>query len=56
MENKGKLQGCRHCNCCGWRKGTSQDEATLNFAKIKPAALTVIEVRLSEGISKSQSE
>ena len=33
-------------------KGTSWDKVTLNNAKIKPVALLVIELRLSEGISK----
>ena len=36
-------------------KGTSQDKATSNSAKIKPIALAVIELRLSEGISKRVS-
>jgi len=31
-------------------KGTSQDEETSNSEKIKPVALAVIELRLSEGI------
>ena len=34
-------------------KGTSWVEAMLNSEKIKPIALTVIELRLSEGISQS---
>jgi len=34
-------------------KGMSWDEATLNSGKIKPIALVVIELLLSEGISKS---
>ena len=33
-------------------KGTCRVEATLNSEKIKPVALTVIELRLSEGISQ----
>ena len=32
-------------------KGTFKDETTLNSAKIKPVALAVIELCLSEGIS-----
>ena len=35
-----------------WRKGTSPDEATLNSEEIKPVAIAIIELRLSEGISK----
>ena len=31
-------------------------EVTLNSAKIKPVALAVIELRLSEGISQSVSQ
>ena len=34
-------------------KGTSRVEATSNSEKIKPVALAVIELRLSEGISQS---
>jgi len=33
-------------------KGTSQAELTLNSEKIKPIALAVIKLRLSEGISR----
>jgi len=33
-------------------KGTSRDEATLNSKKIKPIALAVIKLRLSEGIGQ----
>jgi len=32
------------------QKGTSRDKAMLNSKKIKPIALAVIELRLSEGI------
>ena len=35
----------------GWRKGTSQDEATLVSEEIKPVAITIIELCLSECIS-----
>ena len=31
----------------------SPDEATLNSEEIKPVALTIIELRLSEGINQS---
>ena len=34
-------------------KGTCRAEATSNSEKIKPVALAVIELRLSEGISQS---
>ena len=34
-------------------KGTSRAEATLNSEKIKPVAIAVIELRLTEGISQS---
>ena len=37
---------------CGIPKGTSQAEVTSNSEKIKPVALTVIELCLSEGISQ----
>jgi len=38
---------------CGVPKGTSRDEATSNSEKIKPVALAVIELRLSEGIRQA---
>ena len=34
-------------------RGTCQAEATSNSERIKPVALAVIELRLSEGISQS---
>ena len=37
-------------------KGTSRAEATSNSEKIKPVALAVIELRLSEGISQLVSQ
>jgi len=37
----------KHRSCSSWRKGTSQDEATLNSEEIKLIALEVIELRLS---------
>jgi len=42
-----------HCTYCGVPKGTSQDEATSNSEKIKPVALAVIKLRLSEGIMQA---
>ena len=44
-----------HCTYCGMSKGTSQAEVTSNSEKIKPIALAVIELHLSEGISQSVS-
>ena len=40
----------------GVPKGTSQAEATSNSEKIKPVALAVIELCLTEGISQSVSQ
>ena len=37
-------------------KGTSPDEATLNSEEIKAVAIAIIELCLSEGISKGVSE
>ena len=37
---------------CGWQKGMSWDKAISSSAKIKPIAVAVIELCLSEGISK----
>ena len=37
---------------CRMPKGTSRAEAMSNSEKIKPVALAVIELRLSEGISQ----
>ena len=45
-----------HCTYCGMPKGTCRVEATLNSEKIKPVALAVIELRLSEGISQSVTQ
>ena len=47
---------CKYWSCCGWWKGTSRDEATSNNAKLKPIALMIIELCLSEGISKGVSQ
>jgi len=38
---------------CSMPKGTSWAEATLNSEKIKPIALAIIELRLSEGIRQA---
>jgi len=40
-----------HWSCCGWQKGMSPDEVTLNSEETKPLTLAIIELRLSEGIS-----
>jgi len=37
-------------------KGTSWAEATLNSEKIKPVALAIIDLCLTEGISQSGSQ
>ena len=42
-----------HCMYCGMPTGTSQAEITSNSENIKPVALPVIELHLSEGISQS---
>ena len=42
-----------HCTYCGMQKSTRRNEATSNSEKIKPVALAIIELRLSEGISQS---
>ena len=44
------------CTYCGMPKGTSRAEATSNSENIKPVALAVIELRLSEGISQSVTQ
>ena len=47
---------CIVCTLCEMQKGTCETEATSNGEKIKPKALTIIELCLSEGISQeSQS-
>jgi len=54
MEHKGEQRygpGYKRCSSCGWRKGTSPDEAMFNSEEIKPVAIAVIELRLSEHIS-----
>jgi len=40
----------------GMAKGTSQAEATSNSEKIKPVALAIIKLHLSEVISQAVSE
>jgi len=47
---------CKHRSSCGWWKGTSQDEATLISEEIKSLALAILELCLSEGISKYVSK
>jgi len=42
---------CKHWSSCGWQKGTSSNEATLNSNKNKSVAIAVVDLRLSEGIS-----
>ena len=48
-EDTGKSQSI-HCTYRGMPKGTSWAEATSNSTKIKPVALVVTELHLSEGI------
>jgi len=43
---------CKHCSSCGCWKGTSRDEVMLISEEIKSLALAVLELCLSEGISK----
>ena len=45
-----------HCTYCGTPKGTCRAEVTSNSEKIKPVALAIIELRLSEGISQLLSQ
>ena len=45
-----------HCTYSGMPKGTSRAEATSNSEKMKPVALAVIELCLSEGIRQSVSQ
>ena len=45
-----------HCTYCGMSKGTSRAETTLNSEKIKPVALAIIELCLSEGTSLSATQ
>jgi len=44
-----------HCVYNDMAKGTSWAEATLNSKKIKPVALTIVELRESEGIRQAVS-
>ena len=46
----------KHLNCCGWWKGISTDEATFNSEEIKPVAIAIIKLHVSEGISRSVSQ
>ena len=39
-------------DCCGWQKDMSPDEVMLNSEEIKPVAIAIINLCLSEGISK----
>ena len=46
-----------HCTYCSMPKGTCRAEATSNSEKIKPVALAVFELRLSEtSVSQSVSQ
>ena len=48
----GRTMLCKHWNCSGWQKGTSPDEPMLNSEEIKCVAIAIIELQLSEGITK----
>ena len=55
-EDTGKSQkNALHVQHSGMPKGTSRAEATSNSEKIKPVALAVTELRLSEGIRQAVS-
>ena len=43
---------CKRCSSCDWWKSTSQDKVTLISEEIKSLSLAVLELCLSEGISK----
>ena len=43
---------CKHCSCCSWWKGTSQDEAMLISEETKFLAQAILKLCLPEGISK----
>ena len=45
-----------HCMYCGMPKSTCRAEATSNSEKIKPIALAIIELSLSEGMSQLLSQ
>ena len=45
-----------HCTYCSIPKGTSWAKVMSDSEKIKPVALAIIELRLSEGISYSVSQ
>ena len=42
---------CKHWSCCSWQKGTSREKVMINSQEIKPVAITIIKICLSEGIS-----
>jgi len=62
MEYKGEQRlalvepWCKQWSCCSWWKGTPPDEAMLNSKEIKPVAIAIIELRLSERISKGVNQ
>jgi len=47
---------CLAPSYCGWQKGTSRAEATLNGEKSEPIALALVELRQPEGIRQSVSQ
>ena len=62
MEYKGEQRWalveawCKDWSCCGWQKGMSPDEATLNSEEIEAVAIAIIKLHLFEGIGKGGSE
>ena len=44
-----------HCMYCSMPKDTSWAKVTSNSEKIKPVALSIIKLRLSEGISQTDT-
>ena len=56
-ENTGKsMKNALYVLCSGMSKGTSRAKVTLNSEKIKPIALAIIKLCLSEGISQSVTQ
>ena len=55
-EDTGKSMKNTLYTYCGMPKGTCRAKATSNSEKIKPIALAVIELRLSEGIDQLLSQ
>ena len=52
-QGKSMMHALLACTCCGMPKGTCRAEVTSNGETIKPVALAIIELRLSEGIRQA---